>query len=335
MTAVVVRRPGGPEVLEPQSRPTPVPGAGELLVRNEWIGVNFVDLQHRQGTPYPVELPLVPGTEAAGVVASVGEGVSASWVGRRVAHFGHLAGVYADFTAVPQEYVVPLPDDVDTEQAAALMMAGSTAHVLTRLATSVGGRTIAVHAAAGSTGAAIVQLAKAEGATVVAITSTADKAAIATEVGADRVVVMRGDDPTGPDLAAAVRRATDGRGVDLVFDASGRATFEASLRMLADRGTLVLYGATSGHPDPIAPARLSGISGDPELRGSLGLRWVAASHYLQGPARAEAATQVLADIAAGRLAARIAGRFDLVDASSAHARLASRGVVGKLLLRAA
>lgn len=173
MRAVQVRRHGGPEVLEGVELPDPVPGPGEVLVRNAHIGVNLVDLQHREGRPYPVALPLVPGTEAAGTVVAVGPGGDPASAGRTVAHFGHLAGVYAELTAVPEAFVVPLPDSTSTEVAAAIAMAGTTAYVLTRLALEVRpGDVVVVHAAAGSTGGAVVQLAAATGATVIALASS-------------------------------------------------------------------------------------------------------------------------------------------------------------------
>lgn len=330
MQAIRIAEHGGPEVLTAVECPRPLPMSDEVLVRNSWIGVNFVDLQHRQGSPYPVELPLIPGTEAAGVVENVGPDGDRGLIGQRVVHFGHLAGVYAELTAVPAAYVVPVDPGTPLDVAAAVAIAGTTAHVLVREAADVSERVVVVHAAAGAVGGAVVQLAAAGGAEVIAVTSSEDKAAIARRLGARHAFsVARHRDPV-----AAVHEVTDGAGADVVYDATGRDTFEMSLRMLAARGSLVLYGAITGQPEPFDLGRLSGLTGDPYVAGSLTVTWASASDYLVGPARAEAARAVLADVAAGRLAPRIAGRFALKDAAAAHQHLAGRSVTGKLLLDA-
>jgi NADPH2:quinone reductase len=274
--AVEVSRHGGPEELVVVERPEPVAAAGQVVVRNRWIGVNYVDLQHRAGQPYPVALPLVPGTEAAGTVVAVGAGADPGLAGAPVVHFGHLGGVYAELTAVPAEFVVPLADGVALDAAAAVTMNGTTAYVLTSLASRIGpGDVVVVQAAAGATGGAVVQLAAAAGAEVIAISSS------------------------------------------------------------ATRGTLVLYGQSSGPVSPFDPGRLSGITGAGRGAGSLTVRWVAAGHYLTGQQdRADAVGAVLGQVAAGRLSPRIAGRFPLSRASEAHARLADRKVLGKILLQA-
>jgi NADPH2:quinone reductase len=329
--AVEVSRHGGPEVLVPVERADPVPAGGEVLVRNHWIGVNYVDLQHREGRPYPVTLPLIPGTEAAGTVVAAGPGDDTGLVGAPVVHFGHLAGVYAELTAVPLEFVVPLPPDTPLDTAAAVAMSGTTAYVLTSATQRVGpGDVVVVHAAAGATGGAVVQRAAAAGAEVIAVASTAGKAAVATALGARHAIALR--DTSDP--VAAVMAASGGRGADVVYDATGRDTFEMSLAMLATRGTLVLYGQSSGPVRPFDPGRLSGIT-SPGGAGSLTLRWVAASHYLSSPpARARALGAVLQEVSRGLFSPRIAGRFPLRHAAQAHIRLASRAVEGKLLLQA-
>lgn len=329
MLALQIKQHGGPEVLRNVKVPVPTPGPGQVLVRNAWIGVNFVDLQHRAGWPYPVELPLIPGTEASGVVHAVGREVDPGLVGSSVAHFGHLMGVYAEFTAVPMVYVAPVPADVGLDLAAAVALSGSTAHVLVREATSVNGKIVVVHAAAGATGGAVVQLAVAEGARVIGITSTRAKADAAIALGAFAAIAADTED----DLASAVLTITDGMGADIVFDASGRSTFDASLQMLAARGTLVLYGAASGHPEPFAVEQLSGLTGEAGRRGSLSVKWVAAADYLAGGQRQQVLSRVLADVAAGRLLPRIEGRIPLRRAVNAHLRLAARNVTGKLLLQ--
>jgi NADPH:quinone reductase len=323
---------GGPEELVLVERPDPVAGAGQVVVRNEWIGVNYVDLQHRAGQPYPVRLPLIPGTEAAGTVVGTGAGVDPRLAGAPVVHFGHLCGVYAEMTAVPAGFVVPLGGDVALEVAAAVAMAGTTAHVLTGMACRIGpSDVVVVRAAAGATGGAVVQLAAAAGAEVIAITSSAGKAQAAVALGARHGVALQ----EVPDPVAAVLAATGGRGADVVYDADGRDTFEMSLDMLATRGTLVLYGQSSGPVAPFDPGRLSGITGAGRGAGSLTLRWVAASHYLTSQQdRATAVSAILDEVRAGRFIPRITERFPLRRASEAHARLASRTVLGKILLKA-
>ena len=253
-------------------------------------------------------------------------------MGTPVVHFGHLAGVYAQLTAVPLDYVVPLPADIPLDVAAAVALSGTTAYVLTSAAHRVGpGDVVVVHAAAGAAGGAVVQRAAAAGADVIAIASTAEKAAAATTLGAGHAIALR----ETPDPVAAVMSASGGQGADVVYDATGRDTFEASLAMLATRGTLVLYGQSSGPVRPFDPGRLSGITGDSGSAGSLTLRWVAASHYLSSPQeRARALTTVLDEVRSGKFNPRIAGRFPLRQAAQAHALLARRTVQGKLLLHA-
>jgi NADPH2:quinone reductase len=259
--AVEIARHGGPEQLAVVERPDPVPAAGQLLVRNRWIGVN-----------------------------------------------------------------------VELDVAAAIALSGTTGYVLTRQAYPVAaGQVAVVHAAAGATGGAVVQLAAAAGADVIAITSTPGKAAEAAALGASHTIAQQDT----PDLAAAVLSVTGGRGADVVYDGTGRDTFDASLDMLATRGTLVLYGQSSGPVAPFDPGRLSGITGAGRGAGSLTLRWASAGHYLTGAEdRARALGAVLDQVAAGRFSPRIAGRFPLRQASETHVRLASREISGKLLLHA-
>jgi NADPH2:quinone reductase len=329
---VQISRHGGPEELRLTELPDPVPGPGEVLIRNSWIGVNYVDLQHRAGHPYPVQLPLIPGTEAAGIVTGAGAGVDPALSGAPVVHFGHLCGVYAELTAVPAEFVVPLPAGIALDDAAAVAMNGTTAYVLTAMACQIGpGDVVVVHAAAGATGGAVVQLAAAAGAEVVAFASTAGKAEAAIALGARHGFALEQvEDPV-----AAVLSVTGGRGADVVYDAGGRDTFLMSLDMLATRGTLVLYGQSSGPVEPFDPGRLSGITGEGRGAGSLTLRWVAASHYLSGQHdRAAALGPVLGQLRTGRFSPRIAERFPLGRAAEAHALLASRTVAGKILLQA-
>jgi len=230
------------------------------------------------------------------------------------------------------EFVVPLPAGAALDVAAAVAISGTTGYVLTRQAYPVtAGEVVVVHAAAGATGGAVVQLAADAGAEVIAITSTPGKAAAAAALGARHAIAVRDT----PDPVAAVLSITGGRGAHVVYDATGRDTFEASLAMLATRGTLVLYGQSSGPVAPFDPGRLSGITGAGRGAGSLTLRWASAGHYLTGAdERARALGAVLDQVAAGRFSPRIAARYPLRQASQAHARLASRTVMGKLLLQA-
>jgi NADPH2:quinone reductase len=329
MRAVRVTEHGGPDVLAVVDCPRPVPGGDEVLVRNTWIGVNFVDLQHRAGVPYRVRPPFVPGTEAAGVVEAVGPAGDEGLVGRPVVHFGHLAGVYADLTAVPRRFVVPLDSDVPLEIVAAVTMAGTTADVLVREATTVMGQIVVVHAPAGSTGGAVVQLAAASGARVIALASTQRKAAVARELGAHHAIAL--DNVQDP--VAAVLDLTGGRGADIVYDGVGKDTFELSLALLATRGQLVMYGAASGPPPSFQPGRLSGLVRDQPSNGSLTLKSVSASHYLAtAHDRARAVDAVLEDVREGRLTPRVADRYPLPEAAVAHRRMSERSVLGKILL---
>ena len=332
MLAVEISRHGGPDELVVVERPDPVPAAGQVLVRNRWIGVNFVDLQHREGQPYPVPLPLIPGTEAAGTVVAAGPGADPALVDAPVAHFGHLTGVYAELTAVPLEFVVPLPGDAALDVAAATAISGTTGHVLTRHAYPVAaGQVVVVHAAAGAAGGAVVQLAAAAGAEVIAITSTPGKAAAATALGARHAIAVQ----DAADPVAAVLSLTGGRGAHVVYDATGRDTFEASMDMLATRGTLVLYGQIQRPGRPVRPGPAIGHHRHRSRRGLADPALVAASHYLTGPEdRARALRAVRDEVAAGRFSPRIAGRFPLRQVSQAHTRLASRTISGKLLLAA-
>lgn len=328
MIAAEISVHGGPEVLTPVERPAPAAGPAQVVVRNEYIGVNYVDLQHRAGRPYPVRLPLVPGTEAAGTVVEVGAGVRDLAVGQRVVHFGHLAGCYAELTAAPVEHVVAVPDGIGLDAAAASALQGTTAHVLTRVATSVtAGDLVVVHAAAGGTGSAVTALAAAAGAEVVGVVSTEAKRDRARAAGAAAVVVGAGDD-----VAPAIRRATGGRGAAYVYDAGGRVTLEASLDVLGDFGTLVLYGQSSGSGGMLDTARLSGLSRDGGA-GSLTVKWVAASHYLRTrDARGHAVRAVFDDLASGVLRPDITARFPLARAADAHRLMHDRATAGKILL---
>jgi NADPH:quinone reductase len=325
MRAIRVDTFGGPEVLRPVEVPVPAPRPGEVRVRHSAIGVNFVDTQHRAGTPYAVALPLIPGIEAAGVVAAIGDGVSGVRVGDRVAHTC-MVGVYAEEAVVPAEQLVPVPDGLDLCMAAAALMQGTTAHYLSHSTYSLGpGDTALVHAAAGGVGRLLVQFAKRRGATVIAVVSTESKARVVQADGADHVIV-------GGGFSAAARRLTGGRGVDVVYDSVGRATFEESLAALRPRGLLAAYGQASGPVDPFEIVSLAGFN-RAAGNGSLFITWSSNSDY--GATREERlwrASDVFNGILEGALRVEVAGTFPLSEAAAAHRLLEGRGVTGKLLL---
>jgi NADPH2:quinone reductase len=305
-----------------------VPGPGEALVQHSAIGVNFVDTQHRAGRPYPVSLPLIPGTEAAGVVAAVGEGVVEVGVGDRVAYAGIMPGVYAEYAAVATARLVPVPNDLDLWLAAASLLQGTTAHYLSHDTYPLGPTdTALVHAAAGGVGRLLVQFAKQRGAAVIAVVSSEAKARIARADGADHAIVM-----SGGGFADAARQLTGGRGVDVAYDSVGRTTFEESLAALRARGLLVAYGQASGPVPPFEIVRLAGFSW-PAENGSLFMTWPSNSDYTA--TREELlwrAGDVFAGILRGALHVEVAGTFALREAMRAHELLERRGVTGKLML---
>jgi NADPH2:quinone reductase len=328
MRAIRVDAPGGPEVLRMVELPQPLPGPGEALVQHSAIGVNFVDTQQRAGGPYVVSLPLIPGTEAAGVVAAVGPGVASVQVGDRVAYAGIMPGVYAECALVPVERLVPVPDGLDLRMAAAALLQGTTAHYLSHSTYPLGtGDTALIHAAAGGVGRLLVQFAKQRGAHVIAIVSTEAKARIARADGADHTIVC----PSGG-FAEQARRLTNGRGVDVVYDSIGRATFEESLAALRPRGLLAAYGQASGPVAPFDIVSLAGFS-RPAGNGSLFITWSSNSDYTA--TREELlwrAGAVFGGILAGSLHVELAGSFALSEAAHAHQLLERRGVTGKLIL---
>lgn len=319
MKAIVIESHGGPEVLRLGEMPEPSPGDGEVVVRTEACGVNFIDVYHRTGL-YPNALPLVPGMEAAGVVAAAGKGTRFR-EGDRVAWAGVL-GSYAELVRLPAERAVAVPDGLGADTAAAVMLQGLTAHYLSTDTYPLGaGKTCLVHAAAGGVGLLLVQMAKRRGARVIGTVGSDEKAALAREAGADEVIVYSRED-----FVAAVKRLTGGRGVDVVFDAVGRATAEGSLDCLARRGTMVFYGNASGPVPPIDPLLLS-------RKGSLFLTRPVLMDYVADRASLEArAGDVLEDVAAGRLSVRVDRTYPLSEAAEAHRALEGRRTTGKVLL---
>ncbi|MCX6636531.1 MAG: quinone oxidoreductase, partial [Acidobacteria bacterium] len=251
MKAIRVHTFGGPEVLTLDEIPVPQPGPGEVLVRIRAIGVNFIDIYHRTGL-YKADPPITLGMEAAGVVEAVGEGFTQLVPGDRVAYC-MTRGSYAEYAVIPAWQAIQIPAALDFESAAAALLQGMTAHYLTHSTFELKpGHTALVHAAAGGTGRLIVQLAKMRGARVIATTSSAAKAEIVRRTGADEIILY-----TQQDFQAEVKRLTDGRGVDVVYDSVGASTFDGSLKSLRPRGLMVTFGNASGPVPPIEPLVLS------------------------------------------------------------------------------
>jgi NADPH:quinone reductase len=320
MRAAIIRAHGGPEAIEVAELPDPEPGPGELLVDVAAAGVNFVDVYHRTGA-YPGELPLQLGTEAAGRVAAVGEGVIGVEAGDRVA-WAMLPGAYATRAVVPAARAVPVPAAVDDETAAAVLLQGMTAHYLTHATYPVQpGDTVLVHAAAGGTGSLVVQMARKRGGDVLATTSTEEKSKLAREAGA--VEVIRYDQA---EVAEQVARITGGAGVAAVYDGVGASTFDASLASLRPRGYLVLFGASSGPVPPVDPRRL-------QAGGSLFLTRPTLAHYIaEREELLERSAAVFDAVVDGSLRVRIGGRYALDEVGTAHTDLESRRTTGKLLV---
>ncbi|HEY0485455.1 MAG TPA: quinone oxidoreductase [Mycobacteriales bacterium] len=318
MRAVVVPRHGGPEVLTVEDRPSPSPGPRELLVDSTAAGVNFIDTYQRSGV-YPTETPFVPGLEGAGTVAAVGADVSGVAVGDRVAWMA-APGSYAEQVLVPAGAAVPVPDGVPDDVAAGALLQGITAHYLAHSTYPVReGDTVLLHAGAGGVGLLLTQLAKQRGGRVITTVSTDEKEALSRRAGADEVLRYEG-------FADRARELTGGRGVDVVYDGVGKATFDDSLASLRPRGMMVLFGGASGQVPPIDPQRLN-------AGGSLYLTRPTTAHYIA--TRDELtwrAGDILGGIASGTLDLRIGGRYALGDAGKAHADLESRRTTGKLLI---
>jgi NADPH:quinone reductase len=320
MKLIQVSELGGPEVLKLTEKSVPTPNADEVLVRLEAIGVNFIDIYHRTGL-YPLPLPFTPGMEGAGRVEDLGPDVTGLKKGDRVA-WAMRAGSYAEYANVPASRLVRVPDSVSSEQAAAAMLQGMTAHYLT---TSVyhlkRGDWAIVHAAAGGVGLLLIQLAKRVGANVIGTVSTEEKAKLAREAGADEIINYRNQD-----FESESRRITNGSGVNVVYDSVGRDTFMKSLGALAPRGMLALFGQSSGPVPPFDPALLA-------QKGSLFLTRPSLAHYTLTREELEArARDIFEWIQSGQLRIDINHRFPLSSAAEAHAALEGRKTTGKVLL---
>ena len=318
MKAIGVQTPGGPDVLDVVTLPTPVPGKDEALVRLEAIGLNFIDVYHRTGL-YPMPLPFTPGSEGAGVVEAIGANVRDVKPGDRVA-YAMVRGAYAEYHAVPADRLVPIPEGIDSRTAAASMLQGMTAHYLSSSTYPLkAGHKAIVHAAAGGVGGLLVQMAKARGARVYATASTS-KLSIPHDEGADVVI-----DYTNEDFEQIVNEDTKGAGVEVVYDSVGRTTFDKSLNCVATRGLLALYGQSSGPVPPLDPARLA--------RRGIYLTRPSLAHYTA--TREELlwrAQEVFDGIRSGTLRVRIDRHLPLSQAAEAHRLLESRQTIGKLLL---
>jgi NADPH2:quinone reductase len=320
MKCIQVKTPGGPENLELVEVPTPEPGPGQALVRIAASGVNYIDIYFRTGL-YKAPLPIVLGSEAAGTVEAIGPGVAEVSVGDRVA-YAMARGSYAEYAIVPAVQLVKIPGHVNFQTAAAAMLQGMTAHYLTHSTFALkSGDTCLVHAAAGGTGSLIVQMAKMLGARVIGTVSTAEKATVARTSGADDVILY-----TEHAFDTEVSRLTKGVGVDVVYDSVGKTTFEQSLNCLRPRGTLALFGQSSG---PVPPFDLGILN----AKGSLFLTRPSLGHYLLSrPELLRRAGDVLHWIDAGRLKLRIERSYPLAEAASAHRDLEGRKTAGKLIL---
>ncbi|HEY2224697.1 quinone oxidoreductase [Actinomycetospora sp.] len=318
MRAVRVEVHGGPEVLVPAEMAAPEPGEGEVLVDVAAAGVNYIDTYVRSGI-YPATLPTVPGVEGAGTVRAVGAGVTDLAVGDRVA-FADGPGTYAQQAVIPAARVVPVPEELATELAAAALLQGMTAHYLVHDTHPVApGDAVLVHAGAGGMGLLLCRMASALGATVIATTSTEAKGELAREAGAHHVLRYEG-------FADRVRELTGGRGVAVVYDGVGATTFDGSLASLRVRGVLALYGAASGPVPPIDPQRLNSGGSIYLTRPSLG--W----HVMTTGSLRERAAAVFGMVTAGALPIRVGARYALDDAAQAHRDLEGRATTGKLLL---
>jgi len=320
MKAIQITTVGGPEVLTVSELADPVPGAGEILIRVHASGVNFIDVYYREGK-YKAPLPFVLGGEGSGNVEKLGEGVTGFSVGEAVTWYGPL-GSYAELIAVKAERVVKVPEGISLETAAAMMMQGITAHYLACSASSIKtGDTVLVHAAAGGVGLLLTQIASSLGARVLATVSTEEKARIAREAGASEVILY-GE----TDFEVEIKRLTDGKGVDVVYDGVGKTTFEQSLRCLRTRGLMALYGAASGPVPPFDLARLSTM-------GSLFITRPLSFDYVKTPEELRWRTGILFDwVLQGKLKIRVDKVYPLEEVAQAHRDLESRKTIGKLIL---
>jgi NADPH2:quinone reductase len=320
MKAIRVQRTGAPEVMQLAEVPTPQPKLAEALIKVSIAGVNSIDGHFRDGS-FRTPVPFIPGQEGVGVVESVGAQAKTVKPGDRVAWSGTL-GSYAEYVVAEEQHLVPVPPSITDDQAVAAMMHGLTAHYLVNDAHKLkAGETALVHAAAGGVGLILVQLAHAVGARVIGTASSEDKADLAREAGADEVIVY-----TQHDFEPEVKRLTAGKGVDVVYDGVGKATFEKNLNVMRPRGILVLYGMSSGPVPPVDPAKLS-------EKGSLYMARTTLAHFTATREELLARTSDLFKlIGEGKLKMKIAKKYPLSEAAQAHRDMEAHRVAGKLLL---
>jgi NADPH:quinone reductase len=320
MKAIRVNAPGGPEVLHYEDVADPAPKAGEATVKVDAAGINYIDVYQRSGQ-YKLNLPLTLGLEAGGTVTAVGPNVTEVKVGDKVAYTG-VAGAYAQYAAVPAARLVTLPAGLSTRQGAAAMLQGLTAHYLACSTYPLkSGDTCLVHAAAGGVGLLLCQIAKMRGARVIGTVSTEEKAKLAREAGASDVILY-----TKQDFEAEVKRLTDGKGLQVVYDSVGQTTFDKGFNCLAPRGMMALYGQSSG---PIGPFDLGVLN----AKGSLFVTRPSLNHHIITRAELLArSNELLGWIRDGKLKLRTEFEFPLKDAADAHRALEGRKTTGKVLL---
>lgn len=320
MKAIRIHQTGGLDALRYEDRELNPPGSGEARVRHEAIGVNFLDVYHRIGL-YPIPMPFVPGSEAAGVVMEVGEGVDFLKPGDRVCYTGPI-GSYANARNIPAQRLIPVPDDIPSDIAAAAILKGLTVCYLLEMATHPQpGETIVFHSAAGGVGQIAVQWAKSMGLKVIGTVGSDEKAGLAKSLGCDEVINIR----TTP-LAPMVRGLTGGRGVGIVYDSVGKDTFEDSLDCLSPRGLMVSFGNSSG---AVSIPTLGILAS----KGSLYLTRPTLAHYFPDRAAELSGSQRLwSKIRDGAVSVNIGQRFALSEAAAAHAALESRATTGSTVL---
>ena len=319
MKAIQITEYGGPEVMKYAEVPDPIAGDGEALVKIEAVGVNFTDIYSRAGIN-PPGLPWIVGVEGAGVVTAVGAGVDSLNIGDNVAYSG-VFGSYAEIASVPASKLIKLPEGLDSKSGAAVMLQGMTAHYLCHSTYAVQpGVKVLIHAGAGGVGLLLTQMVKKLGGYVFSTVSTEAKAQLSREAGSDQVILYGEQD-----FAEEIKKATDGKGLQAVYDAVGETTFEQSINCLGRRGHMVLYGQASGPPPLIDPRRLG--------NGSLFLTRPGLADYTADRNELEQrAGDVLNWVKSGALKLRVEHVFPLSEASEAHSQLASRATTGKILL---
>lgn len=321
MRAVVIQETGGPEVLVAQELPTPDPGPGELRVNVAAAGVNYIDVYYRTGA-YPLPTPFIVGSEGAGVISAVGAGVTSFKEGDHVAWAMVPGAGYAGQVILPAVRAVPVPADIDDETAGAVLLQGLTAQYLTRSTHPAHpGETALVHAAAGGVGLLLTQVLTCMGVRVIGTTSTASKAALALQAGAAEVIRYDSDD-----VARSVARLTDSRGVDVVYDGVGQATFNGSINSLRPRGMFVSYGSASGRVAPVDPLLL-------QSKGSLFFTRPTLAHYAATRDELlERSRELFGWVSSGQLSVRVGARYSVDQASQAHEDLENRRTTGKSLI---